>query len=408
MANSISILSNTGENHKTFLLDLLAQADEIVFAVGFLKKSGLQNLKEEFKEFCSDKTKISTFYIGTGLGETDPDALIGLYKILKTNSNHQLVLCSPVAGIFHPKIYVFRKEDRVTIVTGSANLTQHGWAVNDEVSIVTETTTNSTEYLQLKDYFKILNKKYYSDDVEKIIKRYEKEKEEHHNKFGHIPAFKFRIRKTTITGIDMPRLRRYYELYKNDKKQFIEPADREDQYLNAKKNLEELASNKTLTNLQFNKLLGQLVGHKDHKPKLWHSGSIHRKTYRTLEYPDAFREIVRFAKQNSSRPVSEAYEAVVAKLNQMRKAKKIYGIGENIITEILLSFNPDKFANLNDNPITVLELLGKKFPNISSFKGENYLEYVELLNRIKNELGMSSFLEIDSFLNYVYWNLAEE
>jgi len=230
MAASVSFLSNTGENHKAFLLDLLAQADEIVFAVGFLKNSGFRNLKEEFKEFYSDKTKKSTFYIGTGLGETDPDALLGLYKILKTNSNHELVLCTPDAGIFHPKIYVFRKEDRVTIVTGSANLTQHGWAVNDEVSMVTETTVNSTEYIQLKDYFKSLSKKYYSDDVENIIKRYKNEKEEHQNKFGSLPKFRFRRRKTTIAGIDMLRLRSYYELYKKDKRQFIEPANREDKY----------------------------------------------------------------------------------------------------------------------------------------------------------------------------------
>lgn len=408
MANSVSFISNTGENHKGFLLDLLAQADEIIFAVGFLKNSGFQNLKEEFKKFCSDKTKKSTFYIGTGLGETDPDALLGLYNIIKTNSNHQFVLCTPEAGIFHPKIYVFSVKDKVIIITGSANLTQHGWSVNDEISMVTETRSDSTEYLQLKDYFKTLNKKYYSDDVEKIIKRYKKEKEDHLNKFGYEPTFKFRGQKTTIAGIDMPRLRRYYELYKNDEDQYIEPADREDQYLKANKNLELLASNKTFTSLQFNKLFGQLVGHKEYKPKLWHSGSIHRKTYSTLEYPDAFREIVRLAKQGSTQTIPTAFDTVITKLNQMRKTKKIYGVGVNIVTEILLTFNPQKFANLNDNPITVLELVGKKFPNISSFKGENYLEYVELLSRIKNELDMSSFLEIDSFFNYVYWNLIEE
>jgi len=408
MANSVSLLSNSGENHKEFLLDLLTQADEIVFAVGFLKNSGFQNLKEEFKEFCSDKTKKSTFYIGTGLGETDSDALLGLFNILKTNSKHQLVLCTPEAGIFHPKIYVFRNEEKVTIITGSANLTQHGWAVNDEVSMITETTSDSTEHLQLMDYFKTLNKKYYSDDVEKIIKRYKKEKEEHQNKFGHVPTFKFRQRKTTIAGVDMPRLRRYYELYKKDKKQFIDPAEREDQYIKAKKNLEELASNKTLTSPQFSKLLGQLVGHKEYKPKLWHSGSIHRKTYRTLDYPDAFREIVRLAKQSTTQSIPSAFDMVISRLNQMRKAKEIYGVGENIVTEILLSFNPQKFANLNDNPITVLELVGKIFPTISSFKGEDYLEYVELLNRIKNDLGMATFLEIDSFFNFVYWNLIEE
>jgi hypothetical protein len=92
----------------------------------------------------------------------------------------------------------------------------------------------------------------------------------------------------------------------------------------------------------------------------------------------------------------------------MRKAKQISGVGENIATEILLSYNPEKFANLNDNPLTVLSLVGKDFPYISSFTGQDYVEYVDLLTKIKNELGLSTFLEIDSFFNYVYWNLMDE
>ena len=56
----------------------------------------------------------------------------------------------------------------------------------------------------------------------------------------------------------------------------------------------------------------------------------------------------------------------------------------------------------------MLALVGKEFPYISSFKGEDYAEYVGLIAKIPNELNMSTFLEIDSFFNYVYWNLTEE
>lgn len=408
MANSVSFISNTGETHKGFLLDLFEKSDEIVFAVGFLKNSGLQNIKAYLNEFCSDKLNSSSFYIGTGLGETDPDALQDLYNIIKTKSNHQLILCTPDAGIFHPKIYVFRNGSAVTIIVGSANLTQHGWAVNDEVSMVTETTNQSPEYLQLTDYFKTLHEKYFSDDVDSTIKQYKSQREEHLKKFAKALIFRFKRKKTTIFSVDMPRLKRYYEIYKTDEKSFIIPEDREVQYKKAKQNLEELALVRPISDDQFHILFGPLVGHKDYKPKLWHSGSIHRKTYKTLDYPHAFREIVRLAKQNASQPISDVYDALIIRLNQMRKAKEISGIGENIITEILLSYNPTKFANLNDNPLTVLKLLGKGFPPISSFKGESYAEYVTLLDKIKIELEMNSFLEIDSFFNYVYWNLMDE
>lgn len=402
-----SFISNTSETHRDFLLNLFEHSDRIIFAVGFLKQSGLNNIKELLKEFCADKTKSSTFYIGTGLGETDPDTLQNLYNIIETKANHQLVLCTPDAGIFHPKIYVFITGRKVTIVTGSSNLTQHGWAVNDEVSMVVETTIKSTEYQKLDSYFKDLHKRYYTDNVKSLINRYKKEKEEHSKKYGKGPAFRFRRKRTTIAGIDMPRLRGYYEVYQNSD-YFIEPSGRVAQYEQAKKNLEILASSKKLSAEEFHSLFGPLVGHKDYKPKLWHSGSIHRTTYKTLDYPDAFREVVRTIKENISKPIGTAYENVIVKLNQMRKAKEVSGVGENIVTEIFLSYNPGKFANLNDNPLAVLNLVGKEFPYISSFKGDDYSEYVNLLTEIKNDLDMNSFLEIDSFFNYVYWNLMEE
>ncbi len=405
MPTSLSFITNTNETHKSFLINLFEQADEIIFAVGFLKSGGLQNIKEYLKDFCSDKTKSSAFYIGTGLGETDPDTLQGLYNIIKSKANHQLVLCTPDAGIFHPKIYVFKKGRMATVVTGSSNLTQHGWEINDEVSMVIETTVNSLEYLQLDKYFNQLHKKYSVDDVEIIIQRYKKEKEEHQKKFGRGPTFRFRRKKTTIAGIDMPRLKRYYELYKKDANWQRAP----DQYVKAKQNLEQLDSNTKLTGLQFHKLFGPLVGHKGYKPQLWHSGNIHRTTYKTLDYPDAFREIVRTAKRNISNPVFLAFDNIITKLNQMRKAKEISGVAENIVTEILLSFNPEKFAILNDNPLAVLKWLdSKEFPQISRFKGENYADYVELLTKIRDALNMKTFIELDSFFNYINRNFIEE
>jgi HKD family nuclease len=262
MATSTSFISNSGETHKAYFLNLFKQVDKIIFAVGFLKQSGLNNIKDYLKDFCGDKTKSSTFYIGTGLGETDPDTLQSLFNVIKKRANHELILCSPDAGIFHPKIYVFIAGKKVTIVTGSSNLTQHGWAVNDEVSMVVETTINSTEYLQLDKYFGELHKKYFTSNVELLIQRYKKQLDEHRNKFKKAPVFKFRRKRSTITEIDMPRLMRYYEIYKNSD-DFIEPEEREDQYKQAKRNLENLAGGRSLTNLQFHKLFGPLVGHKD-------------------------------------------------------------------------------------------------------------------------------------------------
>lgn len=401
------IITNDNESHKENLLRLFNEADEIIFASGFLKNSGLNNIKEVLIEFCKDKRKKSTFYIGIGFGETDPKTLESLNNIIKSKVNHQLILCTPDAGIFHSKIYVFRKSRNITIVIGSANLTEAGWLTNDEVSTITETTIDSIDYQQLLKYFSRLHKSYYTHQVSELILKYKLQLEQFRDKNSQKPTFRFRRKETTIDGIDMPRLKNYYENYLKSK-EFIEPLEREEQYIKAKEHLDILGSNINLNVTEFHNLFGPLMGHSGFI-KLWHSGSIHRGTHKTLNhYANNFRVLIREIKNNSNQPIKEAFSDSMTFLNNMRRNNEMSGIGENIIAEILMTYNSEKFPNLNKNPVTVLSIIGKKLKIPSAFSGIDYEEYTTLLFRIRQELNMKSFLEIDSFFNYVYWNLKEE
>lgn len=406
MGSKVSFITNTEETHREFLTNCLNQADKVLIAVGFLKQSGLNNIINEIEIFCSRKAKASKFYVGIGLGETDPDALLKLHNIIKNKAQHQLLLCTPDAGIFHPKVYVFITGRKAIIVTGSSNLTHHGWEVNDEVSMITETTIHSPEFAQLNQYFYGLEQKYLTENVEQLIHKYKKELLEHLSEFGAPRPFRFRNKKEAIPDIDLPRLKAYYRIYQ-DSEYYIHPKDREKQYQQAKQHLEVLASYDALTEKQFHLHFGSLVGHKQYRPKLWHSGSIHRTTYKTLDYPDSFREVVRAVKENLTISVDVAFNNVTRLLKKMRANNLIHGVGVNIVTEIFLSYDSKKFANLNKNPIAVLSLLGKDY-SMSAFKGDDYKGYIDLLLKIRRELDMSTFLEIDSFFNYVYWNLLED
>lgn len=405
--SSIKLLSNTKQfNHKYFILSHFENTDKVMIAVGFYKLSAWTQMKDTWLEFNKSKNSESEIYIGLGYGESDPDAIQSLYNSIKNKKNHNLVLCTPDAGIFHPKIYIFIKGDIATIIVGSSNMTHHGWSVNDEVSISFTCTIDSTEFKEFNQYFKRLKKKYNSDDLQALINRYKKEKKEFDGEYRR-PKFRFKRKKTSIAGIDMPRLYEYYQYYL-DSDEYKEPQERDSRYQNAFENLEKIASSQKLSDNQFHKLFGPLVGHKDFRPKLWHSGSIHRKTYATLENKDSFRHLVRTIKSNLSKNVELAFDIAKSELNSMRKSKQISGVGVNILTEILLTYNPSKFANLNDNPIAVLSELGTDFPNPDQFKGEDYMDYINLIDRIRKELKMGSFHEIDSFFNYVYWNFLDD
>jgi HKD family nuclease len=404
MTNTSHFITNTNQSHKEKILSLFREAETISIAVGFLRPSGLNNIENALINFCSGFSKKITFYIGTGLGETDPKTLQKLVSILNNNQNCKLVLCTPDAGIFHPKIYVFEKQKNATIITGSANLSEWGLLISDEVSFITETTTNSPEYLQLKSYLQNLFDTYFTADILTLIKEYKKQVGDYQK--DNRPAFHFRRKKkSSVDGIDMPRLRRYFEAYLNSSG-FINVGEREGKYSKAKRNLEELASDRTLSAQQFHDLFGPLVGHRGYE-KLWHSGSIQRTTHKTLDYIPGFRKIVRLAERDIKLPVSNVFDKMINIRRTMKLSNQIHGVGENILTEILMTYNPNKFANLNVNPIDVLAFVGKKFPSVSSFTGLTYEEYVNLLTLIKTDLGLRSFLEIDSFFNYVYWNILE-
>jgi hypothetical protein len=110
---------------------------------------------------------------------------------------------------------------------------------------------------------------------------------------------------------------------------------------------------------------------------------------------------------NLKKPVGNAFYDSLHFLKLKRKEDKINGIGVNILTEILMTLDPKKFANLNKNPLFVLKFFGKPLPDASSFKAVDYQEYVELLSKIRDKLNVKTFLEIDSFFNYVYWSEKE-
>jgi hypothetical protein len=73
----------------------------------------------------------------------------------------------------------------------------------------------------------------------------------------------------------------------------------------------------------------------------------------------------------------------------------------------MMTFQPERFGNLNGNPIKVLKKeAGVYFKSHSSlYTGDNYQEYCLIIREICNELELKNLLEVDSFFNIIYWKL---
>src|SRR5262249_12579431 len=63
---------------------------------------------------------------------TDPDAV---HQLLNVAPGHIRWGTTPSTGIFHPKVYLFHRGDRLTALVGSANLTRGGFTHNTEATI---------------------------------------------------------------------------------------------------------------------------------------------------------------------------------------------------------------------------------------------------------------------------------
>jgi len=151
------------ETHLTAISKLLDNAEEVIFCVAFLKKSGLDSIIENLK---NSVTKCK-FYIGTDFYLTEPIALRTLFK-----NGHEVYITKKERITYHPKIFYFRKGNSIDILVGSTNLTSGGLETNIEASIALTTSPNSVIDNEFKNLLASLTE--HSTLVnEQIISNYE-------------------------------------------------------------------------------------------------------------------------------------------------------------------------------------------------------------------------------------------
>ncbi|MBI1780712.1 MAG: Helicase associated domain protein [Sphingobacteriales bacterium] len=156
--------NNTIENHQFEIEQAIEFADEITICTAFLKYSGLKELlrginQKEFK---------TTFFVGTNFYQTEPSALKQLF-----NDGHTIYLNRDKTPTFHPKIFFFRKQEKVKFIIGSANLTSGGLITNIETSVACETTTDSIIYKSLIEELLFFKTKSNKIEVLETIADYE-------------------------------------------------------------------------------------------------------------------------------------------------------------------------------------------------------------------------------------------
>lgn len=400
MSSCQFIYNSKNTNHFEYIVQHFDECDEIFIATAFLKTSGLKLLLPAIKKYLK-KNKPIHIVAGQNFGLTEPEALKILYELFQKNVNASLYLdkASSSNSVFHPKLFMFKNGNNSVIISGSANITKGGLLSNQEVSLLNKMMTSDVNWRNATKYFKKITSLDKANPISLlVIKRYEqfyatqKKARQSQKSSPNKNEFSF----------DYDQLKKRLRTYQN--KQNKEDFKlREDDYQFAKELLDEIATSKRLSQKRFEDIIDNLVGKKG-QSGLWKSGSLLRLRHEVYECKNEFIKLVQFIKNNQKSQPNKVFEEAVILVEDVSGARV------NYVTEIMMTFQPYKFANLNTNPITVLkDEAGVYFKShSSSFNGEDYQEYCLLINEIATKLDLKNMLEVDSFFNNIYWKLKEE
>jgi HKD family nuclease len=135
----IILTDNVTKKFFEVLKPYLSKAKELKFAVAFAKYSGFAMIEDNILECLEHGAKIE-FLLGLDFRTTEPKVLRILHNMTDKNQNVKLFCFSDPSTndtpVYHPKIYLIRRSEKVFVSIGSSNLTAGGLQDNVEVNAV--------------------------------------------------------------------------------------------------------------------------------------------------------------------------------------------------------------------------------------------------------------------------------
>jgi HKD family nuclease len=397
------LLSNSnGQSHADSLRGGVSRSDDVFMAVAFLKCKGLEAIHAELRHLLEAGGRL-TAVIGTDFCLTDPAAIVALDRLQEDFTDARLFLFdeSP-RSTFHPKYYRLRGTGHETLIVGSANLTGGGMETNCEVSVVSDITANPDLAEQARKYEQSL-----LDD--RRCKRADWIAIQHYQSRHRVvdkaqrkaeKAAKKKLKDVKFLKGDL--LHEYLKAYQASQKEREDLAARTANYQTARVLLDEIADTQDADRATFEERYGRLVGERS-LGRLWHSDGLHRSKAAVIDQHEEVSAMVRDIRDHLDLDPAEMFAL------GDRYVQAIHKLGPNAMTEVCNTFRPDRFAVLNRNPLTSLQVLGlATFGDRLHFKPEDYAEYCRIMTRLRDECGFADLGKTDHFLNFIYWQEKEK
>jgi len=110
---------------------------ELDVAVAWVRRSALDHLAPHIKKFLETGAK-ARFVVGVDLLNTTREGLQSLLDLESSGDCSTFVYHNEAEGVFHPKVYLFRRQNDGKLIVGSNNLTGAGLFQNTEAGLSVE------------------------------------------------------------------------------------------------------------------------------------------------------------------------------------------------------------------------------------------------------------------------------
>ena len=174
--NDIKLLTTSCETFDCFQR-LYNWCDNFSFCVAWAS-SGYGKAKH-FQEIIKFPEKIKMGIVGLHFYQTEPEFLE--YPIIKKRVK-VILDCN---GIFHPKLYLFEKNNKTYVIIGSSNFTTGGFQKNSEINIEISELSKDIEIKKVYDYIE-KNFKNASEITDDFILKYKEKYNNKNNEIGKI------------------------------------------------------------------------------------------------------------------------------------------------------------------------------------------------------------------------------
>tara|TARA_Y100000034_G_scaffold134953_1_gene205001 strand:- start:992 stop:2176 length:1185 start_codon:yes stop_codon:yes gene_type:complete len=391
------LVRNDKKEHAKILEKMFNGAQEVYITVAFLKYSGLKVIKDIIEDTLKNNGNVN-FIVGLDLYVTEPNALYELLDLCQKKYRLEFYLFNSKSSTFHPKMYASKGSKKSSVLIGSANLTNGGLSSNVEASIYSE--NDDLLFEECKKFFSDLIQ---NSNCKKASALDIREYELQYTVFKKELSKAKRSSKDKISKLaETTLLKECYKEYCNNKEQMKSLDIKRTNYEEARLLVHKLNTDSIKSKSDFMRVYEKLVGAAGQE-KRWHSGGIFRSKNKVA---DSYREFLKFTSFASNEDILNQTPKIIFD-KVMPFKEKIAGLGFNVITELLNTLKPMKFPVLNKNPLgSVKYLLGKDFKEPSQFKSDDYQAYADLMDELCTNIGAKDLIEMDHFLNFVYWKYA--